>query len=1140
MEYRWLMITINEWLRSFLDRRGRTVPDGRPLYAYRCETPEFRELQDLLGQALAEVERTGARIGPLASQAFCLWAAEWWRRNHEGGHWRWEDLLTELGHDWLAPGSAGYSQLCTSVGTGLTQWRRPLLRTAHGRAFLVTLACEGGLPLRLVLREQASLRRYFKALLEEIRVFGTDGVPAHELAERSATLLPKSLRQEVVYSLCGQLVTRIWQLQEEVGGSETPVSDLDQRRPGWRDELPLRVSDKVARALLTNLLADATEIARRVSGRIRWARSLVGVGNEGWDLEGALELPRSLPGHDYTALFALPGGDVPGRFDLCLRSSVAGADEVVALGTLTRGTDGTEVLRLEASRAAGRRVYGEAAAASRVLIARSGSAQHQGDAFSGSAALSELPWTFEPAAGTETGEPARLVGEGSVSARARSVLVAVPPGTALLADEKSHAELVGPLRGLGREVFRLAGRAVCHLADGSKTEIRTGDTPAEGAIEYRLRGARLEIGRSGEAIFTGAPRLFEQREGQSPAQVPDWKLEWRGEEGESGWRRLSASCFGRGRIRYVEGDRLRFSARITLLPAGAAVRYSPGHDPRQGTIELAGFDARNVTDVAVVDAPGVALRRLPDREDTLRIELSTPASPPTRIALLVRWTGGQRAMLSLPFPGAGSGFERPDGRRLAPGALVSASMLSGMRAVAMVPRQGASFTLEARYRGEDAEALGAHRRWLRVAIPEVAPGRFELDLGAIQSCVVARLDSSTDEDGQVRLEVHSNDAPLGAVHTLLVARHDLTLMVSDEAGVVRLPAESMARLDPAEVEIFRLEAIPLYSPDQPPTPLDRYSNVTWSLPEEDGATRGPWLLVGWQGDWCRAQPARWDRPIEAEGMQRVRIPELAADTDHPAWRTIDDLIDWTEHLPPVSLGPLRALITEPQAMALAALRVSDARFDRFWAAMETLPFAWRLLPRTAWEAAVKVFIDSVRRVFDGLGEEIRRTLDTEALLREQLDRGIGRVVQRLRALQPVLGQARARALGLSLTVHETAIQRPEIRAMQLTERNQLLASSGAATGDLRGVQVIDGIEALCRRLPMGTELDPLWYRRPGLDVQHPRFSVANGPVIAAFAALAGVPITQLQLCQLRGIREVNPHWFDDTYDACYLYALGTL
>ncbi len=235
---------ISDWLPKFLASPPRSLKraDGRPLYAYRCTDQEFAELTELLQEELPSRPRYG-RWSDRQMQAFCLWASEWWRRNHEGGPWSWDGPLLAIDCGKLRPNHRQYGELCEMVTKGLCWWNRDLLRTGHGRGFLVTIACEGGLPLKLVLKEQAGLRRYFRALLEEFRASASLGVAPQQMAERVRGWLPRSLRQEVVYELSGNLIGRIWELQAEVGETRTPVLDLDRQRPDWRADLPLQLDD---------------------------------------------------------------------------------------------------------------------------------------------------------------------------------------------------------------------------------------------------------------------------------------------------------------------------------------------------------------------------------------------------------------------------------------------------------------------------------------------------------------------------------------------------------------------------------------------------------------------------------------------------------------------------------------------------------------------------------------------------------------------------------------------------------------------------------------------------------------------------------------------------------------------------------
>ena len=238
------------WLTRFLQKRDLERPDSAtPLYAYRCSDAEFNELADVLRSGTRPPVGYYERVTRVGAALFCLYSAEWWRRTHERGPWKWAGILEGVG--W---GGISFPRLYEVIEEGLGYWRRPLLRVGPNRGFLVTLACEGGLPLRLVTSEGTSLRYYLLAVLEEFQLYGSAGYTPEELAARASELLPRSLRQDVVYRLSGQLIDEIWQLQRKVGGASAPVRELDRTDPGWRGRLPLLVPDDVARALLNPLV----------------------------------------------------------------------------------------------------------------------------------------------------------------------------------------------------------------------------------------------------------------------------------------------------------------------------------------------------------------------------------------------------------------------------------------------------------------------------------------------------------------------------------------------------------------------------------------------------------------------------------------------------------------------------------------------------------------------------------------------------------------------------------------------------------------------------------------------------------------------------------------------------------------------
>lgn len=184
--------------------------DGRPLYAYKLRDGEYERLKVAVREQMPGAGRDDRRFAAM----FCVYAAETFRRRHAGGPWTWETVLDGIGP------TPNYQAICVWVEQGLQHFKRPLLRSRSGdREFLVTLACEGGLPLRLLHKENAHLSRYFRELLTAYhRERHTPGCDATDIARQvAARYLPASLRHDVVFKLSGDLIQSIVQLQEQVG-----------------------------------------------------------------------------------------------------------------------------------------------------------------------------------------------------------------------------------------------------------------------------------------------------------------------------------------------------------------------------------------------------------------------------------------------------------------------------------------------------------------------------------------------------------------------------------------------------------------------------------------------------------------------------------------------------------------------------------------------------------------------------------------------------------------------------------------------------------------------------------------------------------------------------------------------------------
>ena len=93
----------------------KLTPDGRPLYAYKCKNEDYKEMEMAVRKMLQE-----AMLGypqPLFSPLFCLYAAESWRRKHEGGPWKWETVFSDICYS-----DPSHSNIRKWVKKGLAYW----------------------------------------------------------------------------------------------------------------------------------------------------------------------------------------------------------------------------------------------------------------------------------------------------------------------------------------------------------------------------------------------------------------------------------------------------------------------------------------------------------------------------------------------------------------------------------------------------------------------------------------------------------------------------------------------------------------------------------------------------------------------------------------------------------------------------------------------------------------------------------------------------------------------------------------------------------------------------------------------------------------------------------------------------------
>ena len=1110
--------TIREFFDGFLGIEGRPDrPDGRPIYAYRCTVDELEALSRPLARAIRFPGLS--RTADQAAGAFALYAAEWWRRSYAGGPWAWDGVFEALG-----VGRPAYPEIHEGAQTGLRWWRRRSVLLGGREMLLASLACEGGLPLGLLDRHGTWIRDYLHALLEDLRIYGKSGTePADELAElaaRRGERLPATLRRAPVYRLCGLLAGKVWALRQEAGElpEGDPIQWFDRHRPGWRDELPLRLEDRSAGSLLRGLVSAADRLSRGATTRLRGRVQLV------FDEDGAATLRRifALPGRiEEAALeqtFEIAASALPRRARLVVRVPTRTAP--LALATVVREAGGSSRWRLSDSRAAGLEGQ-EATEGCELGLVSASTAPAIAHGLRGTSELTELPWIFASAGDEESWE---LVGQGRCRRREPRLLAALPRGWRAQPAASGEVEDAGMLEACVRRLVRLSGSVRLH-GDGQAFTV-VAEAPRDEVCTLRPRGQRLELHGLGDPPWLGFPRVI-AHDGDGHSRElrqshPDLLVEGGGS---------APDPVGAVRVRYRAGGEVRAEAKLVVVPRDLAVKVRPATRRREGSIEVASRQLEAVgLDGLEGNQDGRAATRDPGGGWVLRCPLVE--TPPARVTLHLRFRGGAEVKLVIPYPQAVGRFETTSGAPLSEPASVDLPGCGSVRAVARSSDLSEQWLLEARV------PMGDRRIQAHWSLPSGGDGEWALDLRDLRVDLGRLRGAAGTLDTQVELHLVRLGVT-GRWPRLSVRRYDRMLRPDREAEAVELSAAVdegwvVARhlLAPADAEEALAQLVGVEE------------QLRWSFPLADREP-GPWLISVESELGSESRPLLWTVPgdppegshlktaiccsVEDErfGLLRSALLGLAESPEDPDWTLVLDTLGLFERLPSSSFDLSRALIEEPRSLALALLYLPAEQLRPVVDGLGELPHLWELVPVDAWKDALR----SMKELLESQVGDQGLALTT-----------LGTLVSRVAGEAPPVLLASAelgwsRAMDLADELVETSehlvrgLPEPILSGLfqqQWAEirRRHVGDERWPAPRTLRTAWH----EPLERVPPDGrTSVRSLWSSCAG----EPRYvgDVHNAPLLAATAAATGALPDARTRFSLRQSRDFDPDWFDFAFKA---------
>lgn len=1134
------------WLQEFLSRRGLPTPDGRPLFEYRVTAAEHDQLRRGFTGRFPKSSHGAA--------AFCLYAAEWWRRHGRG--FKWEGLLESL--DLLNP----YVELYDPIERGLRYWKRELRigRTAFGvdrtwRDFVGTLSREGGMPLQLLLNAQTSVNRFFKHLLKDRYASGSMSADA---AAAAGHFLPEAWQHRDIYDLAARLVTSLWDLREKVKDADDPVAALDRQDRNWRSSLPVLIDSDVAAALVQGLVREAHEIA--ATGRVAFCveTRLVRTG-DGWTLDRLIDPARKMKPDQVKKLLGLGGSEsIPRRLRLVVQAADA---PLLPLAAITQW-------ELDAPYSVEFLTKAPAVLASvreiRVL-AETGSGTLGGALLRGGEALDDVPWIFVAQTTEKQAQAYSLVCQGSAQLRATTALVAVPEGFKVEATSTDAIDQLGTVAspsGQRTLVFIKRGSVRCReCRDGGEVFRVEVASPMDEAWSYHLAGPVLD-GLGSIETWRGVPRVVAESPSGLTKNIPMADLEWRPRRSGAPWLRVSAECAGHVDLRYAPGGLTRFCTSARVVPERTTIEFIERGGPNNGGLRI---DGSNASRAEVIAADGFRATRDPAGL-ALEWTLEPVGVPPATVEVELAWSGARSVRLTLPFPLVGTRFIDRAGRVLPDGATIALENLSGCRVEAVVPASEKAPILVAQLRDARDRSTTFVRDsefWCRLtdrSSSSVARlKRFSLDLHELTEDLRLRLASSTHLNAFVALTVKRGVAAEEA--NVRVRRFPVALRVNEERdAVVVLPDKSETHVEDTLARI-QVGWLPVSDPRAPLTLLQQRAGG-WALDPELGEA-GTWLIAGYVEATCCARPVIWARPrIEGvmEAIPRattlehaVEVPQtslrmlafadllgrMVSTPNHPEWTHLLPYVQTLRSLPATTFDLLDAMVQVPESCVFSLIAAQpQLPFQDVWEGFQDLSFSWDTVPIAGWIRGVGIWWERVAAELSSIEDENVVALVRDACL--QLYRtSADQILLRL----PTFSMIRELVDEKVFSDRVSSLRSPTMmewmkpggpgRAYALEQREKACEELRQLHSD-RKWPVLNALRDLKNELDERLPHYLLQVQNLPGTFNDWHFSVVMAPVLASLAVAWGIRLSPEHTFAIRQMRAFDISWFQ----RCQVYSLA--
>jgi hypothetical protein len=937
--------------RLWLEHNGLLQPDGRPLYRYRLSRDGYESLKERLARWVARFRLD--REAPSFAAAFCLFVAEWYKREFHRGQWSWDGPCAAIG----LPKDQVLLRNLTDVGLS-RYWRLRIIRGPGGsNEFLLSLVLQGGIPTAFAAQERGWLPSYIRQVLGDLEAesrAGEDAALRH--AEYHAWRVPESFRQGPLLRLVSDLAFQLATLRAQMAGRPQGVdlvAWLDARRPDWRDELPIEMADSSAKALIEGLVREqrtAAESSLRVDRFIKVTSDGGFVFGVRLDLDGEVAVGTVLgdAAHrlDGRRVRMVPAGALADRISGCIAILDRSGEGMNAWTSRTnlaprqRGisafppeADVEAVLRLESMDIGPFTLPGGQGIASDVL-------------------------SFRLRDGEEESGPLPLVSTGSMRTRdSRACVLVAGEARERMRSIEGRLERIGSTD--REDLYIVEGWAEVSLGEGLTARFVTGAADDKIA-RLEAMGPRPADIRSSVPLFQGWPKFIQLGAGGLMAPRADAQLVWRPVGLAKPWGPLvrTRPPLGLVEVASVEDGALQARIRMGLLPEQARVERTAPAARAVAAVSLSGFGPVNLSVISPAGADATISPLLDDGSQ--RIEIGGGAALNRETCVSMRWIGAHDLEVWLPLSGAPVAFHDASGRRLRATETVSLAKLRGMSIETIAPDYLDITLVEPGIAAGKSPSL---RRAVNGSVP----------LSMLRAEIETLFSLSDKLDAEVRIESIAGRATA----RLVVRRFALSLAPDD--GKVRFDLSSLERLDPdAELIIAGRRFAKLCDPELRLATVAARDAASCRIEVPSG--EGPWLIYARQGEETVSRPLLITRALDTElakGLRRLAAALVgpSADRVRAIGSALQDLANgadtsvasdlaalmrtYARVLPLQSFDVLVRLAESPPAAIALIWSATDDDLPVLLDLFEReLPFSWMTTPVEAWGIAAKRWLET--------------------------------------------------------------------------------------------------------------------------------------------------------------------------------------